>query len=106
MYKANKRKHEQSRQIDQLSFRLQIARQLTSKYTATRKRGQSVSFLATKSQVPDDVRLQQVGNHMPQTSKTFLRCRLYSSAQRKKHTCSVCDVPLCVGPCFHEFHGK
>jgi len=108
MYKANKREHEQSR-IDQLGFRLQLARQLTSGYTATRKRGRSVSFLATKSQVPDDVRLQQVGNHMLQTNKTFRRCRLCSSAKREKrtrYTCSVCDVPLCVDPCFRKFHGK
>ena len=108
MYKANKREQEQSR-IDQLGFRLQLTRQLTSGYTATRKRGRSVSFLATKSQVPDDVRLQQVGNHMLQTNKTFRRCRLCSSAKREKrtrYTCSVCDVPLCVDPCFRKFHGK
>jgi len=68
MYRLNRRQHSAT---DQLSFRLQLVRHLTSDYNSSRKRGRPVSFLANKQTVPDHVRLAQVGNHFPQHNKNF-----------------------------------
>lgn len=106
MYKISRR---QESTVDQLTFRLQLARQLTSCYSNKPKRGRPVSFLANKRKVPDDVRLQQVGSHMPQQNAKYRRCRMCSttlSEKRTRYTCTACDVPLCMEPCFRKFHGK
>lgn len=106
LYKLNRRHVDP---VDQLTFRLQLIRQLTNGYTNRPKRGRPVSFLANKRRVPDDVRLNQVGDHMPKQNKTYRRCRLCSTTQREKRTryvCTACDVPLCLEPCFRQFHGK
>ena len=106
MYRMN---HRHQQDIDQLSFRLLLARQLTSAFSGKRKKGRPVSFLARKKKVPDDVRLQMVGNHLPQQNKNFRRCRMCStgkSEKRTRYTCTACDVPLCIKDCFQKFHGK
>ena len=106
MYQINRRQHSVS---DQLSFRLQLVRHLTSSYTSSRKRGRPVSFLANKKSVPEEVRLAQVGNHFPQQNQNFRRCRFCSTTKaekRPRYTCTACDVPLCLEPCFRKFHAK
>jgi len=60
-----------------------------------------------KAGVPDDIRLQSVGVHMPQAMSCYRRCRVCSSRtnnKRSKIQCSVCGVALCVAPCFAIFH--
>ena len=57
--------------------------------------------------VPDDLRLLNVGKHMPDKQSVFRRCRVCSTRKNNKRSrivCSVCRVPLCVSPCFAIFH--
>lgn len=95
--------------IDQLSFRLRLAKQLIGNYTFRKRRGRKVSalYLSKKGKVPDDVRLVSVGEHMPKET-TWRRCRFCStgaSQRRTRFECSKCKVPLCTG-CFEKFHNK
>lgn len=94
---------------DQLSFRINLARQLISGFTSKKRRNKPVVFLANKGAVPDEVRLTGVGSHMPNQLATYRRCRLCSTKVAEKRTrfiCSGCQVPLCIQPCFKKFHGK
>ena len=75
----------------------------------TQKRERPMSFLANKQTVPDHVRLAQVGNQFPQQNKNFQRCCFCSTTKaekRSRYTCTACDVPLCLEPCFRKFHKK
>lgn len=60
-----------------------------------------------KSGVPDDIRRHDVGSHMPVELPTPRRCYLCSTKDHNKRSriqCSSCKVPLCVVPCFVDFH--
>lgn len=95
--------------VDQLTFRINLARQLIGGFSSRKKRNKPVSFLGNKRSVPDDVRLNNVGTHMPNQTRTYKRCRLCSTKAAEKRTrfiCSSCEVPLCIQPCFKRFHGK
>ncbi|CAH1961300.1 unnamed protein product [Acanthoscelides obtectus] len=97
------------RTVDQLPFRTNLARQLINGYTSRKRRNKPVQFLSNKRAVPDEVRLADVGKHLPIQQATYKRCRLCSTKAAEKRTrymCSSCQVPLCIQPCFNRFHGK
>jgi hypothetical protein len=95
-------------QRDQLSFRLALVMQLTVGREIKRR---CRSHFLTKNKpgvsgVPEDVRLREVGKHLP--VRTIRRwCRHCSTSKHEARTnimCSHCKVPLCVHPCFEKFH--
>jgi hypothetical protein len=92
-------------QRDQLSFR-----QLTAG-RKIKRRCKSVFITKNKpgvSGVPDDVRLREVGKHLP-VRTTRRRCRQCSTKKHEARTnimCSYCKVHLCIHPCFEKFHRK
>lgn len=97
------------RTVDQLSFRINLARQLIGGFTSRKRRNRPVLFLSNKRTVPDEVRLSDVGKHLPNQQTKYKRCRLCSTKANEKRTrymCSSCQVPLCIQPCFNRFHGK
>lgn len=105
----NINKRSQNKYGDQLSFRINLARQLIQGFTSRKRRNKPVVFLGNKRSIPPEVRLSGVGSHMPNLQKTYRRCRLCSTKaneKRTKYTCSSCEVPLCVHPCFKKFHGR
>lgn len=107
--------------VSTLQFRSTLFRQLVAGFSA-RKRKSSLegsSWIRRRRDhksgrkrghgVPDDVRLDSVGKHWPKYIPNFRRCRFCSSKQNNKRTrlsCAQCDVPLCIVPCFEEFHTR
>jgi len=94
---------------DQLTFRIRLARQLIGNFSNRKRKGKVPSFMSSKKQVPDDVRLANVGVHIPSTGLTYRRCRHCSTRKVEKRTrclCTTCSVPLCLDPCFRQFHTK
>nr|CAI5851117.1 unnamed protein product [Callosobruchus analis] len=94
---------------DQLTFRINLARQLVNGYSSKKRRNRPVFFLPNKRAVPDEVHLSEVGKHLPIQDATYKRCRLCSTKAQEKRTrfiCSSCKVPLCIQHCFNRFHGK
>ena len=95
-------------QRDQLSFQLALVRQFTVGREIKRR---CRSGLKKKepgvSGVPDDMRLREVGKHLP-VRTTRRRCRQCRIRKHEARTnmCSHCKVPLCVHPCFEKFHRK
>lgn len=84
-------------QCDHLNFRLKLARQLINGYTSRKSRGRPPNFV--KISTPEDVRLANVGVHMPIKNKNNRRCKMCSSKStenRTRFTCSFCKVPLCI----------
>jgi len=97
------------RTSDQLTFRINLARQLVDGYSSRKRRNKPVLFLANKRAIPEEVRLSEVGKHLPIQNQTYKRCRLCSTKaaeKRTRYSCSSCQVPLCIQPCFNRFHGK
>lgn len=90
-------------------FRLRLARALINNYSQKKARPR-IPFTSKKGGpfgVPKEIRLLNVGIHMPQESNTYKRCRFCSTRKREKRTkivCSTCTVPLCIKDCFERFH--
>lgn len=101
---------EKEKKLDQLTYRLRLARQLINGFSARKRRGRPVNYNKKKKgkeTVPNEVRLVQVGKHMPKKNSTYRRCKLCSTKKQEKRTkitCTYCDVPLCLDPCFSSFH--
>lgn len=97
---------------DQLTFRIQLARQLTSGFTSKQRKGRAPLFIARKRGsvgVPDEVRMANVGDHLPKKIDNYRRCRRCSTRKEEKRTrvvCSNCNVALCLDPCFRLFHSS
>jgi hypothetical protein len=95
-------------QPDQLSFWLALVRQLTAS-CEIKRRCRSDFLTGNKpgvSGVPDDVRLREVGKHLP-VRTTRRQCRQCSTKKHEALTnmmCSHCKVRLCIHPCFEKFH--
>jgi len=102
-----------------LNFRQKLFRGLVLNYTSRRRRFSLAgsAFVCRrnthsavgpkKADVPDDICLLSVGVHMPQAMSCYRRCRVFSSRtnnKRSKIQCSMCDVVMCVAPCFAIFH--
>lgn len=97
------------KKIDQLVYRLCLARQLIDGFTSRKSRGRPANHRYKKKVIPDEVRLVQVGKHMPSKNSysTYRRCKLCSTTKLQKRTriaCTHCEVPLCLEPCFTKFH--
>lgn len=88
-------------------FRLRLGRALIDNYSNRKK--VIPTFKSKKGGVygvPNEVRLANVGCHMPEIA-SFRRCRFCSTRakeQRSKYVCSTCRIPLCAAPCFARFH--
>lgn len=92
-----------------LTFRMKVARQLINGFTNRKTLGRPPNFV--KSDVPEEVRLVNVGCHFPKKTLSRRRCKFCSGKnKRKEHrtyfTCGFCQVPLCVENCFEKFHRK
>ena len=92
----------------QIDFRANLFRGLVAK---VRRSGPQVAFVRRRSHesikkppgVPDNIRTESVGIHMPAPLDKFMRCRLCSTKKNNKRSriqCSQCRVPLCVIPMF------
>lgn len=89
----------------QLDFRINLARQLINGFSSRKNRGRPPNYF--KQTVPDSIRVSNVGNHMPEKPGNSRRCKLCAAKKVQKRTlfiCSCCKVPLCITPCFVNFH--
>lgn len=101
-----------------LQFRTMLGRNLISSFSSRKKRVSNLpSFVNKKPKLdsrhkakyglPDELRLTDVGSHLPGPLESYRRCRLCSSKENSKKSkiqCIRCKVALCVVPCFAEFH--
>ncbi|GFW93254.1 transposable element Tcb2 transposase [Trichonephila clavipes] len=69
LWQVNKR----NRSLDQLTFRIVLARQLIDGYSSRKRKGRNASFQVKKCVVPDDVRVASVRNHMPKMVSNYRR---------------------------------
>ncbi|GFU59328.1 piggyBac transposable element-derived protein 4 [Trichonephila clavipes] len=82
LWQVNKR----NRSLDQLTFRIALARQLKDGYSFKKGKGNPDSFKTKKYVIPDDVRLANVGNNMPKMVSNYRRCRKCSRMGQEKRT--------------------
>lgn len=98
--------------ITNLQFRNVLGDQLVALHSGRKVRVRTLVKKSTKSKpksygLSDEVRLNDVGSHMPVEIKSSRRCRLCSSKTNNKRSrieCLHCKVPLCIVPCFLNFH--
>lgn len=89
-------------------FRLRLARELISNYS--NKKTRQIVFKNKKGSnfgVPDEIRLLNVGIHLPEEGNTYKRCRFCSTKKEEKRTkilCSTCQIALCARKCFKLYH--
>jgi hypothetical protein len=90
---------QQQAKISQLQFREQLMQQLVEQYPQERAR------ISRPSRAPMPDNQQQ---HWPVHSEKREDCVYCSSRSEERHRsrirCSICDVALCVDPCFKLFH--
>lgn len=88
-------------------YRLKLARQLIENFT--RKKNKPLVFKNKKGRnfgVPEEIRLLNVGVHMPEESDTYKRCRFCSTKKEQKRTkisFTMCKLALCARSCFKLF---
>lgn len=108
--------------LTNLEFRVAVARGLIGGYSSRKRRSSLPTYICKKSRiacpevyqktinaVPEELRFVNVGDHMPAELETYRRCKLCSTKvkdKRSKIKCSKCNVPLCITPCFAQFHRK
>lgn len=92
-------------------FRLRLARALIDNYTARKIPPMLNSNFINKKGgqfgVPDEIRLAEVGIHMPEETQTYKRCRFCSTRKTEKRSkiqCTTSKVSLCAKNCFRVFH--
>lgn len=93
-------------------FRLRLARALIDNHTTRKSQAQAgVLFKKNKKGgrfgVPDEIRLMNVGIHLPEETNTYKRCRFCSTKLREQRTkiqCSTCEIALCAKNCIKTFH--
>lgn len=119
LYANNSRVHNP---MSQKAFRLALARGLINNTTFRKRKFSSMPKYAKKSRkseddsrqkkvfsIPEEIQYGNIGQHFPEAIPTYRRCRLCSSATKNKRSnvqCDTCEVPLCVVPCFKEFHHR
>jgi len=90
------------------SFHLELIRQLLRRYQSDSK-----NTIANKSGETNPLRL--AGNHFPSLytnvnprRKNQLRkcvvCSRNDKRKRSRYQCEICNVGLCVTPCFKKYH--
>ncbi|PRD35301.1 UNVERIFIED_CONTAM: hypothetical protein NCL1_11913 [Trichonephila clavipes] len=57
-----------------VKFRIALPSQLIDGYSSRKRKGRPAGFQAKKCVVPDDVRLANVGNHIPKMLSNCRRC--------------------------------
>lgn len=88
-------------------FRLRLSRLLINNFTS--KKINTPMFKNKKGGiygVPNEIRLLNVGVHVPQDNLKFRRCRFCSTRSKEKRSrfiCKTCKVPICP-ECFDNFH--
>ncbi|GFV58283.1 DDE_Tnp_1_7 domain-containing protein [Trichonephila clavipes] len=70
--------------LDQLTFRIALARQLIDGCSSRRRKGHPASFQVKKCVVSEDVRLVGVGNHMPKMVTNCEQCKKCSRKGQEK----------------------
>lgn len=103
-----KNSREVRKNLDQVSFRLRLARQLINGFTSRKRRGRPANFQNKKKSIPEEVKFVNVGRHWPGKGPTSRRCKHCSTKKHEKRTrflCTNCTVPLCI-ECFPDFHTK
>ena len=109
MYKTNKRAASSTEHMNQLHFRLSLARELIGKQNSRKLSGHPL-YRASKRggvAISNEVRMVNVGKHMPSMGTKCLRCRYCSTKEHDKRTrfqCTSCELPLYADPCFALFH--
>ncbi|CAG5001413.1 unnamed protein product [Parnassius apollo] len=116
IYTQNDRVHNP---MTSLHFRTVLARNLIDNFSSRKRTvAQSPNFVTKKPKgptsrqkaihgIPDELRLNDVGSHMPMELPKYRRCRACSSKNLNKTSkiqCTKCQVPLCIVPCFAQFH--
>ncbi|GFV97133.1 piggyBac transposable element-derived protein 4 [Trichonephila clavipes] len=91
-YKIKKQVNKRNRSLDQLIFRIALARQLIDGYSSRKRKGRPDSFQAKECAFPDDVRLASVGNHMPKMVSNYRWCKECNKGTRKEAPLHVCRM--------------
>lgn len=91
-------------------FRIRLARSLVGGYQVTRPSTSLIKYKNKKGDqlgVPDEIRLYDVGSHLPVAIMTYKRCRFCSTRKEERRTkveCERCQLSLCAVPCFRNYH--
>lgn len=118
LHKNNTRVHNRMKQKD---FRLALARELVDNTTYRKRPFKSLPNYVSKKKkvnesgerqkqkfgVPHEVRFGRLGEHWPEETDGYKRCRYCSTKvnnKRSKIQCDRCEVALCITPCFKLFH--
>lgn len=115
LHKSNPRVHAP---MNNLTFRTQLGRNFINNFTSRKRRLSNLpNFIVKKAKtisrqkavfgIPEELRLSEVGRHMPGPLPAYRRCRFCSSTNNNKKSkiqCIRCEVPLCIVPCFASFH--
>ncbi|XP_043464114.1 piggyBac transposable element-derived protein 4-like [Leptopilina heterotoma] len=81
--------------------------QLKERYSIGRRSRRPNNFVGKKINRLQESRKVQLSKHVLESIESRRRCRFCSTKEkeiRTKYVCKVCDVPLCVEPCFKKFH--
>ena len=84
--------------LSHMDFRLEVAQALINEQ----------STVCSVSAAPQDVPLRLTGRHFPVPSikRDSKICSRRKSGKRKQSSikCDVCDIHLCIHPCFKKYH--
>lgn len=113
------RKNANATKLSNLEYRIALARGLIGCFSSRKRRADGVNYVVRKKVavsenyqkvihiVAPEIRFSNVGDHMPNDIPSYQRCRYCSTKakdKRSKIKCSKCGVPLCITPCFTNFH--
>ncbi|GBP30450.1 PiggyBac transposable element-derived protein 4 [Eumeta japonica] len=112
-------KNSNSTKLSNLEFRIALARGLIGGFSSRKRRSEGVNYIVRKKvavsdnyqksvhMIAPEIRFSNVGEHMPVDLPSYQRCRHCSTKikdKRSKIMCCKCGVPLCITPCFLNFH--
>lgn len=97
--------------LSNLEFRVSVARGLIGGFTSRKRRSFGLNYICRNKVVmsenrqkalhvvAQEIRYNNVGDHMPAESPTYKRCRMCSTKEndkRSKVICERCGVALCI----------
>lgn len=96
-------------------FQLEVIRQLIVKYKSIECTLHDINAVRNTSRIPKNILPGNAARHMPEfiPNKKQLQCKMCSTRfgkieksirKRTRYMCLICDVALCVVPCFRLFH--